>query len=289
MLVGQAASVVLGDARLHNYLRDMSVDDTFYYYGIARNFAAGHFSTFDSVNLTNGYHPLWAWLLVPFFWLRSDPVQVLPLLKSWELALLCAASLGVVLAARRIGITWAILVAIPFSVLAFEGVTVGMEGAALLALLAAASFLVPRALDRPSDRRAWLALTLVLALLPWARLEAMAISVSVAVLVAFYVRWQHLKPTWPSRRVLATVAASLTTYFVYNALVFGSAVPVSGRLKSFWSGKWWALEGGYDFWRNVRAVSQHPNYVETLTLAGIVLVILTVSWLCPRYRTTAYH
>lgn len=34
-------------------------DDAYYYFGIARNVAEGRGSTFDGINLTNGYHPLW--------------------------------------------------------------------------------------------------------------------------------------------------------------------------------------------------------------------------------------
>ncbi|HMK35405.1 MAG TPA: hypothetical protein VK463_10085, partial [Desulfomonilaceae bacterium] len=34
-------------------------DDAYYYFKIARNIAAGHGSTFDTLSFTNGYHPLW--------------------------------------------------------------------------------------------------------------------------------------------------------------------------------------------------------------------------------------
>ena len=42
-------------------------DDAFYYFGIARNIATGHNVTFDGEHLTNGFHPLWAALLTPFY------------------------------------------------------------------------------------------------------------------------------------------------------------------------------------------------------------------------------
>src|SRR5438105_15832144 len=40
-------------------------DDAFYYFRIARNIALGHGSTYDGVNSTNGYQPLWLAVLVP--------------------------------------------------------------------------------------------------------------------------------------------------------------------------------------------------------------------------------
>ncbi|HID08358.1 MAG TPA: hypothetical protein EYP10_14555, partial [Armatimonadetes bacterium] len=42
-------------------------DDVFYYLKTAMNIAQGHGSTFDGVNRTNGYHPLWMLLLVPIY------------------------------------------------------------------------------------------------------------------------------------------------------------------------------------------------------------------------------
>ncbi len=42
-------------------------DDAFYYFQMARNIAAGSGSTIDGVNLTNGYHPLWMFILVPIY------------------------------------------------------------------------------------------------------------------------------------------------------------------------------------------------------------------------------
>ena len=48
-------------------------DDAYYYFGVARNLAGGHGSTFDGIHPTNGYHPLWCWLVVPVFALVDDP------------------------------------------------------------------------------------------------------------------------------------------------------------------------------------------------------------------------
>src|SRR5512145_2884009 len=56
-------------------------DDAYYYFKVAQNIAEGHGSTFDGINLTNGYHPLWMLICVPIFALaRFDlilPLRVL--------------------------------------------------------------------------------------------------------------------------------------------------------------------------------------------------------------------
>lgn len=42
-------------------------DDAFYYFQPARNIVNGLGSTLDSVNITNGYHPLWMLVILPIF------------------------------------------------------------------------------------------------------------------------------------------------------------------------------------------------------------------------------
>src|SRR3990172_5771239 len=44
-----------------------SSDEGFYYFKGARNLAAGQGFTFDRLNPTNGFHPLWLFLITPLF------------------------------------------------------------------------------------------------------------------------------------------------------------------------------------------------------------------------------
>ncbi len=48
-------------------------DDAFYYFGIARRWNRLGFPTFDGITATNGYHPLWQWVLVAASRLFPDP------------------------------------------------------------------------------------------------------------------------------------------------------------------------------------------------------------------------
>lgn len=61
-------------------------DDAYYYFKVAQNISEGKGSTFDGINLTNGYHPLWLWVCVPIFALaRFDlilPLRILLLTMS---------------------------------------------------------------------------------------------------------------------------------------------------------------------------------------------------------------
>ena len=61
-------------------------DDAYYYFKVAQNISEGHGSTFDGINKTNGYHPLWMFVCVPIFTLaRFDlilPLRILFLLMN---------------------------------------------------------------------------------------------------------------------------------------------------------------------------------------------------------------
>lgn len=51
------------------FLINFSNDDSFFYIKTAYNFSTGEGSTFDLVNKTNGYHPLWFLVLALYFYL----------------------------------------------------------------------------------------------------------------------------------------------------------------------------------------------------------------------------
>ena len=61
-------------------------DDAYYYFKVAQNISEGHGSTFDGINKTNGYHPLWMLICIPIFALaRFDlilPLRILFLLMG---------------------------------------------------------------------------------------------------------------------------------------------------------------------------------------------------------------
>ena len=44
-------------------------EDAFYYFMLSQNIASGNGATFDRVNPTNGFQPLWTWMLVPLYWI----------------------------------------------------------------------------------------------------------------------------------------------------------------------------------------------------------------------------
>jgi len=61
-------------------------DDAFYYFQVARNVANGLGATFDGINLTNGFHPLWMLVCIPVFSLAQFdlflPLRLLALISA---------------------------------------------------------------------------------------------------------------------------------------------------------------------------------------------------------------
>lgn len=61
-------------------------DDAYYYFKVAQNISEGQGSTFDGINPTNGYHPLWMLICVPIFaFARVDlilPLRILLVVMS---------------------------------------------------------------------------------------------------------------------------------------------------------------------------------------------------------------
>ncbi len=61
-------------------------DDAYYYFKVAQNISEGPGSTFDGINRTNGYHPLWMLICIPIFALaRFDlvlPLRILFMVMS---------------------------------------------------------------------------------------------------------------------------------------------------------------------------------------------------------------
>lgn len=63
--VGAFLIIALGNE--FTLLNWFSNDDAFYYFKIAQNIGEGAGSSFDGINLTNGYHPLWMLICIPIF------------------------------------------------------------------------------------------------------------------------------------------------------------------------------------------------------------------------------
>lgn len=85
-VLGLAGGVYASVAPANSLMRWYNIDDAFYYYKVAQNILAGHGFTFDQINPTNGFHPLWMAVCLGVFWLSKYnlmlPLRVLILVSA---------------------------------------------------------------------------------------------------------------------------------------------------------------------------------------------------------------
>ena len=292
---------------LVNLIRDVIYDDAFYYFQIARNLAEGKFSTFDGgITRTNGYHPLWLFLVTPFYWV-FDKEAALFAIKAFEIMLVAGGVALVTAAARLARMPWYLMFAALPMLYQQYGLLLGMEAAAALFMLGL--FLLTVCLFARSSARWKWPLAAVAFALPWVRLEYIAISLAVTAALCL-IEWSRRESTAPSpvqgdgeglgaperglaHSVLAmhTVApllgavAGILVYFAYNGIVFGGVTPVSGATKLMWSQRLWEQEGGYRFVQNFRDVLQIPAFgYELLVALEICAYVVLVWWFARRSR-----
>ena len=281
---------------LVNLIRDVNYDDAFYYFEIARNLAEGKFSTFDGgITRTNGYHPLWLFLITPFYWI-FDKEAALFAIKAFEIMLVAGGVALVTAAARLARLPWYLMFAALPMLYQDHILIAGMEAAAALFMLGL-FFLTACLFARSPARWKW-PLAAVAFALPWVRLEYIAISLATtaALCLAEWSRQERAfgAPLGERARSALSVKAvvpflaagtGILVYFAYNRLVFGGIVPVSGAVKQALSQWRWESEGGYSLTQNLREVLQVPFFDYKLLVTLVCACVLLVWWLARRSRS----
>ena len=283
---------------LINLIRDANNDDAFYYFQIARNLAEGKFSTFDGgITRTNGYHPIWLFLITPFYWV-FDPERALFAIKAFEIMLVAGGVALVAVAARLARMPWYLMfAALPMLYHIPHALIGGMEAAAGLFMLGL--FILALVLFARNPARWKWPLAAVAFALPWVRLEYVAISLAATgALCLIEWSWRERAPGAPlgarARSALSVKAvvpflaagAGILVYFAYNRLVFGGIVPVSAAIKQRWSQRLWEQEGGYSFVQNFRDVLQLLAFnQEVLVALEVCALFLLVWWFARRSRS----
>jgi hypothetical protein len=164
-------------ASLMNWYR---TDDAYYYFIVARNVAAGHGFTFDLINRTNGFHPLWMFVNIPIFTISSAD-RILPLRVILMVLAALNAATGVVIfrllkkyfllgTAALISMVWVLLPAI-HQVTAEDGLEAGLNAFALATLLLGGSWFIDRVLGEKVNKWDLLAVGFLAAFVLFSRLD----------------------------------------------------------------------------------------------------------------------
>ena len=217
-------------------------DDSFYYFQTARNIALGYGSTFDRINLTNGYHPLWMLNLLPVYTLFANSPLV-----ALRVALLVAAlyhTLTTLLIYQHVtrlhspaigaiaSLAWAL------SPVVLRITLNGMESGVYALTLAGLVVAITGRLKRtdggwqlPPARSLW-GVGLVAMLCVLARLDAVLVLTGLGLCLLAYGIHHRQRPLIGVLAVLAIPAiATLVVYMAFNQWQFGVVLPISGLIK----------------------------------------------------------
>lgn len=243
-----------------------SSDDGFLYFQVARNLAAGHGFTFEGIHPTNGFHPLWLFLITPIF--ASAQINLLlPLRLLIVLSALLSAASAILLyhilkqfasryVAVFIGVLWIVLPRIHDLTL-HAGVEAGVNAFALLLFWHQLVSLKLSSDDRDLKRIATLGLLGALTIFArldnvflvafgglwlWLRLGSLNVKplrASAARRGNPQHRKLHVRNTWVWRlqtgfAFFGPVALLLLIYIAWNYFSFGVAMPISGEVKLWW-------------------------------------------------------
>ena len=216
-------------------------DDTGYFYKIAQNVVAGKGLTFDGVNETNGFQPLWLYLLVPLAWaMREAPVDLyLRAALIYQLSLVAIAGILFFLAMSLYSRRSVALASTALFYLFGIFFANGMETGALVLCLSALLYFSLRC--RPFFSECKFEPAFVFGLLLGLTMLARLDMVFLLIVIYIFLLWKIFFNAVPSNRTslirqsLASVFAfSLVTvpYFIYNKVHFGAIMPISGQLKN---------------------------------------------------------
>jgi len=254
-------------------------DDAYYYFGVSRNIAHGLGSTFDGINATNGYHPLWCWILVPLFRVVGDPGTAVRVVGVLWFALAAAAPVALWRALRpRTGGTGAVAAAALFGLQPILAMGLsrpnGLETPLFAVLLAVAVSAYERTLgssvSRPPSRAAVAGLGALLGVVTLARLDGGFLGVAVAGLLTLHVTRHWGWRVAAGRVVTLVVTATLVAgpSLAWNIVRFGHPVPVSGRVVSHEAERERADNGGVFSGDNLRQRADYMGRSVPLLMAG---------------------
>ncbi len=281
---------------LIDLIRSVNGDDSFYYFQIAFNLAERKFSTFDGgITRTNGYHPLWLFLITPFYW-AFDKEAALFAIKAFEVMLVAGGVALIAAAARLARLPWYLLFAALPMLYQRESLFHGLEAAAALFMLCL--FILAACLFACSPARWKWPLAAVAFALPWVRLEYIAISLATTAAL-WFIEWrrqerapgaligERARSALSAKALAPSLAAGagVLVYFAYNRLVFGGIVPVSGATKQLWSQRRWESEGGWSLTRNLSDALQIDIFdLELWVALEVCAYLLLVWWFARRSR-----
>jgi hypothetical protein len=230
-------------------------DDAFYYFKIAQNIVEGKGISFDGITITNGFHPLWMIVLLPIFTLgRYNLIIPLRIIIGLQTILaVFAAIITYRLCRRKISATISFLTALTWVLypslheVTHKGGTEGGLNAFLIPLLWAAYVKVTESASlKVVNKWGLLGLGGLASLTLFTRLDNvfLVFILGIGLIFSYWkespFRIREVLSTWKQWGIFIAsyylpIIVSLGVYMVGSKLYFGSEMPISGKIKRWWS------------------------------------------------------
>jgi hypothetical protein len=217
------------DENIRFYLNaGLFLDDAFYYYKTALNFTNSGIASFDRINPTNGFHPLWFLICAPLVAILS-PAHFLDSIIWIEILLYFSSAFFLVKAAdvkqHRLLINIiciSLMTSHYFTRINFNGLETSLFIFSIsLALYSFRQYL--------NDKN-WLpilASSLLIVFL--SRLDGLLLTAIICLIIVYKKRWGD------GLKIAVTVTFTALTYFILNQITIGEALPISGLTKEVYA------------------------------------------------------
>ena len=215
------------------YLIKYTSDDSYFYLKTALNLAKGYGSTFDGINLTNGYHPLWTLLLWMVFkvslFFNKEPEFLLRIvfILNTLISYLCLYTIfrfNKIYSISKNNYFSFTLLLIPFVFIYL----IGLEVQIFLFFLTLTLLFIEKLLSHQFNRIDYFYLSISLSLLFLARIDLFFYSF-IAIVVFIYTYDKKLLTHFYKLIILPFL--SVIIYLIINKIVFGEFFLISGKYK----------------------------------------------------------
>ncbi|RZN35096.1 MAG: hypothetical protein EF813_09270 [Methanosarcinales archaeon] len=225
-------------------LLNITNDDTFYYFKTAKNIAYGNGVSFDGINQTNGFQPLWMLLLVPIFYLfGSDLVLPIRIILMFQVLLTALTTILVYkfCILGRVKKHTAIVISLIWFIYPIHVVSVmcGQESALYALFLMLTMYFYVTRFDKSQSftqisNKNKVMLGLLTGLTFLSRLDGVFLILTFWILILLSA--ESAKEKLKAIVTISIPIAIVTLpYLMWNYFVFGALTPISGRIKHYWA------------------------------------------------------
>jgi len=219
------------------FLINFANDDSFFYLKTAYNFSIGEGSTFDLVNETNGYHPLWFIVLLIYFLVLNLFTTFSPELYYRFVIFLdyaiCTSILFLIYKICKLiyplfAFRFVILFSTLFLIFVFTR-DFGLETHIICLLITI--YLLLKSIELTSNKNLIIYKSFLLAMLFLARIDFLFSLIPLIIISDFLTTSSPIRKKFLGTSILFVTAIAIF-YFISNYIFFGNFLNISGAIKS---------------------------------------------------------